>query len=389
MSSASESNHSPRGRSSDVPGTPLSSAPSSRASSSSSRPKIYACDYEGCNKAYSRPSLLTQHQRTHTDSRPFKCDICDRSFFRESHLKTHLISHSEEKPYKCSICGKGVNTKQHLKRHEITHTNSFECEYENCGETFHKHQQLRHHIQSVHLKTLTCDVCGKVFSRPYRLANHKTKHHGVAPAYQCDYPGCLNSFKTWSALQLHMKTDHPKLHCKVCNKGCVGEEGLRMHMMVHDSEKSIKLWKCTECPKEYSKKDDLIVHCKNDHGFLPNSLQQIEKAKEKPIVGEQDEQSKDKIMREDQVEKLISNGGSALDLLLNSVSSPQHTLPCPYKNCQRIFKKDYDLKRHLAWHEKQKNIFIARGLIDSVLLEEAEIANLLQVDEEINGDHEN
>lgn len=326
-----------------TPASPRSSAQSSRSSSCSSRPKIYSCDYEGCDKIYSRPSLLTQHQRTHTDSRPFVCTECDRGFFREDHLKRHTLSHTGEKPFICTTCGKGVNTKQHLKRHEITHTKSFKCDYEGCDESFYKHQQLRHHKQSVHLKTLTCDECGKTFPRPYRLANHKAKHHGAAPAYQCDFTGCLLSFKTWSALQLHMKTDHPRLKCEACGKPCVGEEGLRMHMLVHDDAKALKLWKCPECPLDFQKKDELIIHCKNQHNFIPASIRQMANdTKEK------------KILSTEKVEALFEKKNSALDLLLNSVKAPEVRIPCTYKNCRRDFAKEFDLKRHLLWHDKQR-----------------------------------
>lgn len=346
-----------RGRSVVIPATPLSSAPSSRASSCTSRPKIYSCDYDGCSSIYSRPSLLTQHQRSHSDTRPFSCTVCDSAFFRESHLNAHLLSHSTEKPFKCSTCGKGVNTAQHLKRHEITHTKSFKCNYEGCEEAFYKHQQLRHHKQSVHERSLVCEFCGKSFPRPYRLANHKQKHHGSAPAYQCDFPGCMTSFKTWSALQLHMKSEHPKLNCKVCNKGCVGEEGLRMHMLVHDEERALKLWKCTECSHDFQKKEELIVHCKNDHGFLPNSIQEFGKKENSVLVA-------GKKVTTDQIEKLIERREiNVLELLKNTSSSCIEMLECTYKNCQRTFKKEYDLRRHLEWHDRINQEFIAKGLL--------------------------
>lgn len=129
---------------------------SSRASSSSARPKNYICDEPDCGKAYSKPSLLEQHKRSHTNERPFKCSEtgCDKSFLRKSHLQAHLLSHEdqESKPFQCATCGKGVNTLQHLKRHEITHTKSFICTFEGCNESFYKHQSLRHHTLSVHEK---------------------------------------------------------------------------------------------------------------------------------------------------------------------------------------------------------------------------------------------
>ena len=347
-----DSSRSSRGRENSVD-TGLTSCGSSRSSSQSSRPKIYHCDYEGCDKVYSRPSLLTQHQRSHTDSRPFTCEICSSAFYRESHLKRHMLSHSDEKPFKCSVCGKGVNTRQHLKRHEVTHTKSFECDYEGCGEAFYKHQQLRHHVQSVHLQTLTCKDCGKTFPRPYRLANHMTRHHGASPAYPCDYPGCLKHLKTWSALQLHMKTDHPKLMCTVCGKGCVGQEGLRMHMLVHDDEKSHKRWKCSECPSEFLKKEELLTHCNEVHMFIPNSVK-IAVAKSEPPAS--------RILSTEKVETMLSKK-PAIEILLSTVKKPDDVVQCHHQNCSRMFKRDMDLKRHLTWHEKCAELHAAKGLL--------------------------
>ena len=246
---------------------------STEGSTTSSRLKTYFCDYQDCNKAFTRPSLLTEHQATvHQGLKPFECNQCERAFARRSHLERHLLSHlsNEEKPYHCSVCGKGVITMQQLRRHEITHTRSFECPYQDCNESFYKHPQLRSHILSVHLEKLTCKQCGKKFQRPYRLENHIRKHHNpdVATPYNCSFSGCLLSFKTWTQLTQHVKNDHPKLQCNICKKFVVGEDGLRMHMRIHDDSLVVKNWKCHLCKtplRSFPKKLDLINHYKESH----------------------------------------------------------------------------------------------------------------------------
>ena len=358
----------------------------SNASSTSSRPKRYHCTFENCDKAYTRPSLLDQHIRSHTGDRPFPCTYpdCDKSFLRKSHLDTHLISHSRDKPFHCSVCGKGVNTAQHLKRHEITHTKSFKCNFEGCNESFYKHQSLRHHILSVHEKILTCTICNKTFARPSKLAQHKLKHHGESPAYQCDHPGCFVNCKTWSALQFHVKQQHPKLKCSICGKGCVGKRGLKSHMLSHDD--AIKIWQCTYCDiGKFNKKVGLITHYNEYHdGNIPDELQtsteetsshtqsdhvKLEitslklinsKTLPSPCSEEEDVKSlfntnaksetaeAQKSTTLSTANDTASNTSQLIEVILKDCS---FKIKCPRAKCDRFFAREYDLKRHLKWHE--------------------------------------
>lgn len=42
-----------------------------------------------CRRVFSHGYYLERHLRTHTDERPFSCDICERAF----HMKHHLTNH--------------------------------------------------------------------------------------------------------------------------------------------------------------------------------------------------------------------------------------------------------------------------------------------------------
>ncbi|RLV95906.1 Transcription factor IIIA [Spathaspora sp. JA1] len=364
---------------------------SQTSSSGSSRPKKFTCTFEGCDKAYSRPSLLEQHIRSHTNERPFRCSYqdCDKSFLRKSHLDAHVISHALEKPFSCSICGKGVNSQQHLRRHEITHSKSFTCTYEGCTEAFYKHQSLRHHILSVHEKTLTCTHCNKSFQRPFKLAQHNLKHHGDSPAYQCDHSGCFSNFKTWSALQFHVKQEHPKLKCSICGKGCVGRKGLRSHMLSHDEQKMVKLWQCNYCDiGKFPRKADLVNHYNEFHdGNIPENLlkrgelerleqllnndesnRENSKDFKRYRVVSSDEDSEDDgdvpidtrsdtNMSQRSMNSLNDDLGrgksSIIDLIQSNFSTKK--LKCPKGSCGRLFSREHDLNRHLKWHEENLN----------------------------------
>ncbi|SCV04844.1 LAMI_0H19856g1_1 [Lachancea mirantina] len=351
----------------DSEGRPEIASVLNREDSSSPRPKIYFCDYDGCVKSFTRPSLLTEHQLSvHQGIKSYKCDQCEKAFAKKSHLERHMYSHAIDKPFKCSVCGKGVTTRQQLKRHEVTHTLSFKCTYEGCGERFYKHQHLRAHILSVHLQKLKCPHCGKQFQRPYRLNNHLARHHNPESqlVYQCTYRSCVCAFKTWTALQQHIKEDHPKLLCSVCGKACVGEQGLEMHMLIHDDSQVIKKWKCEICDEIYfAKKAMLFSHYAETHpGVLPAQnleereqvVQNEESSLASTISNKDNNTSKTShksdipsIKTELLLESYLEKGNSAIGLLLNSVGRKHK---CPFPRCYRTFKSQERFEMHLDKH---------------------------------------
>ncbi|GMG19301.1 unnamed protein product [Ambrosiozyma monospora] len=87
------------------------------------RPKKYICDFGNCDKKFTRPCLLKQHQRSHYDNRPFECSFpkCGKTFYRAAHLRTHILIHTDAKPFNCANCQKGFNTRQQFTRHMKTH----------------------------------------------------------------------------------------------------------------------------------------------------------------------------------------------------------------------------------------------------------------------------
>jgi uncharacterized Zn-finger protein len=85
----------------------------------------FKCQFEGCDKSYAKQLNLDLHFKKHTGQKEFVCPVqeCQKGFYEKGNLKTHMRIHTGEKPYHCEEgdCDFSFATQGHLNDHKKKH----------------------------------------------------------------------------------------------------------------------------------------------------------------------------------------------------------------------------------------------------------------------------
>uniref|UniRef100_A0A673TAX0 Zinc finger protein 445 n=1 Tax=Suricata suricatta TaxID=37032 RepID=A0A673TAX0_SURSU len=258
-------------------------------------------DCSQCRKSFHCKSYVVEHQRVHTQEKPYKCTKCGKTFRWRSNFTRHLRMHREEKFYDqdqrkdfrlTSSCGQRQGAPAREK--------AFLCQQ--CGKTFTRKKSLVDH-QRIHTgeKPYRCSECGKDFTHRSAFIAHKKQHafqsrpedgpsssqdtvRPVPPGRTeeaCKCSQCGKAFRNHSFLLIHQRihTREKPYKCRECGKAFRWSSNLSRHQRSHALEKQYrchesentadpqpqipteeKPFQCQECGKTFTRKRSLLDH---------------------------------------------------------------------------------------------------------------------------------
>lgn len=171
------------------------------------------CDYRGINI-----TRLQKHFTLHT-GKLHPCNQCERSYTEEYKLKEHIqVKHEKSMHFKCHLCEKEFTSKGGLKYHtKTTHRNDFAYWCEGCCKGFNYLQFYQVHMNKHSGPTrYKCNVCFKEFTYLATLSMHRKTCIGAGPLNSLTCEMCGEMYTSAKDLEEHMNTEHSDLSTYRC-----------------------------------------------------------------------------------------------------------------------------------------------------------------------------
>ncbi|XP_078695867.1 uncharacterized protein LOC144924502 isoform X44 [Branchiostoma floridae x Branchiostoma belcheri] len=143
------------------------------------------------------------------------------------------------------------------------HTNVHTCSQ--CGEKFGSQEGLRYHVQYLCNqvpRTSHNEPPGGTDSQPLDQSHMRPcKTAEGTMFYPCS--DCDLSFLSNASLQLHIQTDHQKVHCTICGLNLSCKSSLERH--IRGVHKALREHGCGVCGKKFKRNDHLRGHMQSVH----------------------------------------------------------------------------------------------------------------------------
>ena len=194
------------------------------------------------------------------------CDFCPEKFVNKAAFAVHQLTHSSQELV-CYVCSKSYSDRYSLRYHLRTHGIGRQITCQLCGKNFTKQSRLTAHMDSIHnnVRRFPCSQCDKAFKTRLHLENHFVAHSGERP-FTC--PTCGDTFRHKVSLVTHQRghTDSRPYCCQDCGKTFKDNSALRAHERVHSGERP---YKCGQCEKTFTQRAGLNYHMHVHSGEKP------------------------------------------------------------------------------------------------------------------------
>ena len=160
--------------------------------------QIYCCDYNGCNKIFTRLGVYNKHRKTHI--KKYRCTYihtgCNREFATRKALEIHERIHSKERTEICKFCLRSFTDPAALRKHiKYIHKND-NCNNEKSG-------------NGINIKPFRCKHCKKQFDRKDSLQKHWRTHAKIGDEQKSFCQICNKSFTFKFNYRKHQRLYHP------------------------------------------------------------------------------------------------------------------------------------------------------------------------------------
>lgn len=193
-----------------------------------------------CSKVFAKNSMLKKHHaEIHLSKLPYCCSKCDKRFQELDELIAHTRLHAGKMPYTCKICKASFKTETQFKNHQPVHELA----------------------KVPTIKKISCEDCGKAFSKMCDLERHRRVHTGEKP-FACMI--CNKRFQQAHNLTKHLliHTREKQFQCELCNKIFSRSDVLTRHMFTHSVQKPFV---CNFCKKSFNRSAQLNAHVERHH----------------------------------------------------------------------------------------------------------------------------
>uniref|UniRef100_A0A336MB71 CSON013051 protein n=1 Tax=Culicoides sonorensis TaxID=179676 RepID=A0A336MB71_CULSO len=263
----------------DLEEVPLQQSPPSVNSN------IHVCPV--CQKSFLEAENLRSHKLLHGNRKSdeiavYKCEECGLGFEYEAALTRHTIEHHQTlKLYSCEYCNDafatGADLIEHIQNHLMNKDQTLQtdnddsaklselvlvCPEDNCNMQFKDSKDYYSHILYTHRKVYQDDPKFIEYIQlvdPDTLNEKKTKSPGTQTKFNCRI--CDRKFSHYSFLKAHEAGKNKfKYECSECNEKTPSKVCLVRHYNVRHDKNIERLHFCTDCPKSFPKKTELLTH---------------------------------------------------------------------------------------------------------------------------------